>query len=264
MELFVEIADSPETREIGLMERKHLAENKGMLFKFQNPHHLSFWMKKTYIPLDIAFLNDDGKILQISEMIPMNLRAVRSNVPCKYALEVNKGWFNKNQLNVGSQIDIKYIKDASIGRMSYAQNASMEPIDENELDQEIPFMDDEVDMIPEDAFENEFGQFNPMEEEGIEVSPNVELLRSYRNILKYAEDEGKTLMVTYYTLSGRIWGPRHIGPLEGEYILKTGPNGESVTCTDLSPSFSGANWSITGGKPKRLILDNIVQMEIVE
>lgn len=277
MKLFVEVADSPETREIGLMERKSLGKNKGMLFKFQHSSHLSFWMKKTYIPLDIAFLDDNGKILQISEMIPLNLKNVRSNVPCRHALEVNRGWFKNNGVSVGSTVDLKFIESSSEDKEDRVKTAqfqnAMEPIDEDELNiapgqtnqVNAPFVDQEIDMIPEDAFENEFGQFDPMQQEGQEISPNVELLRSYRDIIDYADQNDSTMMISYYSLSGRYWGPRRIGPLENEgYVLKSGPNGEYLTAFDLSPTISGNGWEILGGTPKSFILSNIVDLEIVE
>lgn len=84
------------------MHRKKLSDNHGMLFKFPYSNYQSFWMKNTYIPLDIAFLDDNGKILQIENMTPLNTRAISSYTPCKYALEVNKGWFKSNNISIGS------------------------------------------------------------------------------------------------------------------------------------------------------------------
>ena len=65
VKLRVEVADTSEKRQIGLMYRDSLVDDHGMLFKFPSANHLSFWMQNTYIPLDIAFINDDGRILQI-------------------------------------------------------------------------------------------------------------------------------------------------------------------------------------------------------
>ena len=102
--LFIEVADSSVKRELGLMNRKTMAKNQGMLFVFPYSNNLSFWMKDTYLPLDIAFADEDGRIVQISEMIPLSTRSIRSNVPCKYALEVNRGWFKNNDIYEGSII----------------------------------------------------------------------------------------------------------------------------------------------------------------
>ena len=103
--IYVEIADTPLSREYGLMNRKKLSENQGMLFKFPYSAHLSFWMKETYIPLDIAFINDDGRVIQIEEGVPLSTRAISARQKCRYALEVNKGWFKDNGLGVGSVVD---------------------------------------------------------------------------------------------------------------------------------------------------------------
>jgi uncharacterized membrane protein (UPF0127 family) len=91
--LKIELADTPSKRELGLMGRKKLAQNNGMLFKFPESNVLSFWMKNTYIPLDIAFLDDNGRIVQIESMNPLSTRTTSAKQPCRYALEVNKDWF---------------------------------------------------------------------------------------------------------------------------------------------------------------------------
>jgi len=99
--LMVDVANDPYTREQGLMYKKHLGENRGMLFCFASDRHLSFWMSNTYIPLDIAFLSSDFKVLDIKPLIPLSLRPVKSSTKCRYALEVNRGWFAKNNVVVG-------------------------------------------------------------------------------------------------------------------------------------------------------------------
>jgi len=115
--IFVEIADTPIKRSYGLMDRKRMSFNSGMLFKFSSPEILSFWMKDTYIPLDIAFINDDKKIIQISEMIPLSTRPIKSIEKCCYALETNRNWFIRNNIRVGNIVDgygIKMRKNAQI------------------------------------------------------------------------------------------------------------------------------------------------------
>lgn len=99
-----EIASTPASREVGLMGRKNLSENSGMLFDFHYERPLSFWMKNTYIPLQIAFINSDGKIIQIESMAPLSTKMVCSKSKCRYALEVNDGWFEKNKVSVGGKI----------------------------------------------------------------------------------------------------------------------------------------------------------------
>ncbi len=102
--LFVEVAVTPQEREIGLMYREFLPENNGMLFIFEQESHLSFWMKNTFIPLSIAFINSKGIIVDIQQMEPMTINSHISKLPAKYALEVNKGWFKKHHIAVGDTV----------------------------------------------------------------------------------------------------------------------------------------------------------------
>lgn len=102
--LEVEMADTPELRQKGLQKRQSLPENRGMLFLFPVARELSFWSKETYIPLSLAFINDSGKIVQIVQLPPEQLEPVVSELPVRYALEVNSGWFEKNQVGVGDTL----------------------------------------------------------------------------------------------------------------------------------------------------------------
>ena len=103
----VEIADSPTKRELGLMGRKNMGQNNGMFFVFESNKHLSFWGEKTYIPLDIAFINDKNKIVAIKEIVPLSTKAVSCDIPCKFALEANLNYFQNNKIKVGDSIEIK-------------------------------------------------------------------------------------------------------------------------------------------------------------
>lgn len=105
----VEAARTPEERKTGLQNRTNLPKNSGMFFLFQTEQNLSFWMKETFIPLSIAFVDRDGIITQIENMEPRNLTPVNSKIKCKYALEMNKGWFTDNHINVGCKIILKEI-----------------------------------------------------------------------------------------------------------------------------------------------------------
>ena len=104
--LNVEIASKDEERQKGLMYRKELGENEGMLFVFEKDKILSFWMKNTSIPLSIAFLDKNGRVIDIYDMKPFSLEPVVSTLKCRYALEVNRGFFNKCGLKVGDKIDL--------------------------------------------------------------------------------------------------------------------------------------------------------------
>ena len=102
--IVAEVANSPETRSRGLMCRLNLKDDSGMLFVFSESQERSFWMKETYIPLSIAYLNELGVILNIENMSPHNLSSVQSSGPTMYALEMNEGWFEKNGIGVGDMI----------------------------------------------------------------------------------------------------------------------------------------------------------------
>ena len=93
--LDLEYAVTLEEQQKGLMFRKHLPKNKGMLFIYQKPGVYTFWMKNTFIPLDIIFIDSDGKVLSKETMQPHSLDRVRSPNNTKYALEVNEGFSNK-------------------------------------------------------------------------------------------------------------------------------------------------------------------------
>lgn len=103
--LKVEVVQDAETRALGLMHREKLPENQGMLFVFEEPQVLSFWMRNTFIPLDIAFIDENGEIVDIQRMEPLDeTKQYISREPGLYALEVNAGWFEKNAIKVGSNV----------------------------------------------------------------------------------------------------------------------------------------------------------------
>jgi len=103
--LTAELALTPAQREQGLMYRKELKDGEGMLFVFQSDQVLSFWMKNTFVPLSIAYISHDGKILEIYDMQPENLDPVRSSRSVRYALEVPQGWFSRADLGPGDRLD---------------------------------------------------------------------------------------------------------------------------------------------------------------
>ena len=96
-----EVAEKQEDRSKGLMYRKSLADGEGMLFIFESDQVLSFWMKNTYIPLSIAFIALDGRIIDIKDMYPKNETTVSSSRSVRYALEVPQGWFSRAGIKVG-------------------------------------------------------------------------------------------------------------------------------------------------------------------
>ena len=91
--LIVEVASTPKTRETGLMNRFSLQPDHGMLFVFEAPQPMAFWMKNTYIPLSIAFVDAKGRILNIEDMRPQDEATHWSKGPALYAIEMRQGWF---------------------------------------------------------------------------------------------------------------------------------------------------------------------------
>lgn len=102
--LNIAIADTADERSKGLMHVPYLAENEGMLFIYEAPRPLSFWMKNTMVPLDIAFLDADCRILNILQMQPLDESSHPSEGPAQYALEVNQGWFERHKVKAGDLI----------------------------------------------------------------------------------------------------------------------------------------------------------------
>ncbi len=99
-----EVASTPASRQLGLMHRVYLPTNSGMLFVFENKATHCFWMRNTKIPLAIAFIGDDGKIINIEEMNPMSDANHCPTAPIRYALEMNRGWFSQKGLSAGNVI----------------------------------------------------------------------------------------------------------------------------------------------------------------
>jgi len=105
-----EVAATELTRTNGLMYRRMLPENRGMLFVFPYVSEQSFWMKNTYVPLSIAFIDEAGVIVSIADMKPLTTDPHPSLKPAKYALEVNLGWFAKRGIKPGAKVE--GLKDA--------------------------------------------------------------------------------------------------------------------------------------------------------
>jgi uncharacterized membrane protein (UPF0127 family) len=100
-----EVAQTAEQRAIGLMHRKTMPATDGMLFVFEQPAVQCFWMKNTLLPLSIAFLADDGTVVNIADMKPLTLDSHCSQKPVRYALEMNQGWFARKGLKAGSKLE---------------------------------------------------------------------------------------------------------------------------------------------------------------
>jgi len=101
-----EVAATEAQRATGLMNRKTMGQNEGMLFIFDRPSGYCMWMKNTLIPLSVAFINSDGIILNIEEMPPQTEKNHCAMKPALYALEMNAGWFKRKNIKPGTKIEL--------------------------------------------------------------------------------------------------------------------------------------------------------------
>lgn len=168
-----EIADTPGKRTVGLMGRKDLPDDAGMLFVFPRPDRLSFWMANTYIPLQIAFLDKSGKVLQIERMAPLSTRSIVSRHECKYALEVNDGWFDRHGISVGAQAALP--ADPAIQDM-------------------VGALGNEMGLPPDQA--------QPPAGQGQQTPPEINIRRSFKDILKECDSLGVGVYVQYVSKDG--------------------------------------------------------------
>ena len=99
-----ELAQTPDQRATGLMFRKTMGNNDGMLFAFEEPGMQCFWMKNTLLPLSIAFIADDGSIVNLDDMKQQTLDSHCSTKPVRFVLEMNRGWFAKRGIKAGSKL----------------------------------------------------------------------------------------------------------------------------------------------------------------
>jgi len=109
----IQIAITQSEQQKGLMFRTELGQDQGMLFPYPKPQRLSFWMKNTLIPLDIGFFDSNGILLEVHKMYPKDTRSVPStSQSAQFALEMNQGWFLKNQINPGTQLNTALLSNA--------------------------------------------------------------------------------------------------------------------------------------------------------
>ncbi|TXI69292.1 MAG: DUF192 domain-containing protein [Limnohabitans sp.] len=102
--LDVQLAQTPQERQIGLMFRKDMPQHEGMLFVFEQPATQCFWMRNTLIPLTAAFVADDGTIVNLADMKPLSDESHCSIKPVRFVLEMNQGWFAKRNIQAGYKL----------------------------------------------------------------------------------------------------------------------------------------------------------------
>ena len=99
-----QVAVSPQEQQTGLMFRKEMPPQEGMLFVFRQPSTQCFWMKNTLLPLTAAFVADDGRIVNLVDMKPQTLDSHCSEEPVRFVLEMNQGWFAKKNIRKGFKL----------------------------------------------------------------------------------------------------------------------------------------------------------------
>lgn len=170
--LKAEVVKSHQEMATGLMGRKHLPKDAGMLFDFGADQPLSFWMKNTYLPLQIAFIDSKGIVKHIASMAPLSTRSVRSPTACRYALEVNEGWFDNHNVKIGATVAIPD---------EQAEPENNQPAEEQKAQENKP-------------------------------SPSVVIEQSFKDILSAVNESGLTVVVEYVTKDGIPLPPKTISP----------------------------------------------------
>ena len=99
-----EVAANDQNRQVGLMNRKSMAQQRGMLFVFPQANTHCMWMRNTLLPLSVAFLDEDGAIINIEDMQPQTENNHCARRPARYALEMNLGWFAQRGLKPGTRL----------------------------------------------------------------------------------------------------------------------------------------------------------------
>ena len=102
--IHAQVAQTPRQREVGLMHRKEMPAAEGMLFVFEQPAMQCFWMKNTLLPLTAAFVADDGTIVNLADMQPLQETSHCSARPVRYVLEMNQGWFAQRHVKAGHRL----------------------------------------------------------------------------------------------------------------------------------------------------------------
>jgi uncharacterized membrane protein (UPF0127 family) len=99
-----QVAQTPQSQQIGLMHRRSMPSNEGMLFVFGQAQIQCFWMKNTLLPLTAAFVDEDGTIVNLADMKPQSTQSHCSEKPVRFVLEMNQGWFAKRNIKKGFKL----------------------------------------------------------------------------------------------------------------------------------------------------------------
>ena len=109
-----QVASTRDQRAVGLMYRQDMPQHEGMLFVFEEPQVLCFWMKNTLMPLTAAFIADDGAIVNLADMKPQTTDSHCSTKPVRYVLEMKQDWFAQKQIKKGFVLKSSVFKNADV------------------------------------------------------------------------------------------------------------------------------------------------------
>ena len=113
----MQLAINSAEMEYGLMGRRELGRDQGMLFVYGSPVRMSFWMHNTPLPLDIGFFSHEGELKEIYPMLPFDEATIRSrDERLQFALEMNQGWFHDNGVRPGAKLDLVALREALMAR----------------------------------------------------------------------------------------------------------------------------------------------------
>ena len=214
--IFVELAKTPHKQSQGLMFRKELQPDSGMLFVFDDPKPLSFWGMNTFIPLDIAFIDEHGTIKDLKRIKQHDLTSIKSSCPCKFALEVSDGWFKENGFAVGDFME-SLLKDSD-GHIMLIKNKLSQKTAQVIPDEELEDVEPEV-VSPEKEEEPILEKEKPEaistpvapEEvapvaapESEEAGISVPKFDSIFDALRWSMANLQVMRVTYKTVKGHV------------------------------------------------------------
>lgn len=214
--IFVELAKTPYKQSQGLMFRKELQPDSGMLFAFDGPKPLSFWGMNTFIPLDIAFIDEHGIIKDLKRIKQHDLTSVKSSCPCKFALEVSDGWFKENGFAVGDFME-SLLKDSD-GHIMLIKNKLSQKTAQVVPDEELEDVEPEVvspEKEEEPILEKEKPEATPTPVAPEEVAPvaapeleepgiSIPKFDSIFDALRWSMANLQVMRVTYKTVKGHV------------------------------------------------------------
>jgi uncharacterized membrane protein (UPF0127 family) len=214
--IFVELAKTPYKQSQGLMFRKELQPDSGMLFVFDGPKPLSFWGMNTFIPLDIAFIDEHGTIKDLKRIKQHDLTSIKSSCPCKFALEVSDGWFKENGFAVGDFME-SLLKDSD-GHIMLIKNKLSQKTAQVVLDEELEDVEPEVispekeeePILEKDKPEATSTPVTPKEvvpvakPEPEEAGISIPKFDSVFDALRWSMANLQVMRVTYKTVKGHV------------------------------------------------------------